>query len=62
MVKTTEKQSFKNGDILTVMIYPYYGHMTVIHNKMFKTQAPDRNEISHQNFSGFRSSVESAKV
>ena len=32
MVKTTEKHSFKNGDILTVMISPYYSQMTVVHN------------------------------
>ena len=26
-VKTTKKHSFKNGDILTVEISPYYGHI-----------------------------------
>ena len=33
-----EKQSFKNGDILTVMIAQYYSHMTVIQrNKFYNT-------------------------
>ena len=34
-VKTTEKR-FKNGDILTMTISPYYnGHMSVIPNNLF---------------------------
>ena len=28
-LRTTEKQA-KNGDILTVTVSPYYGHMTVV--------------------------------
>ena len=37
---TTEKQSFKNGDILTVTISPQYGHMTVVRINLFYNTSP----------------------
>ena len=40
VVKITGKQSSKNGDILTMMISPYYGHIIAIRNYMFYNTGP----------------------